>query len=278
MSKSIFRRFHQCIAVFVLGTFTGVALAADTPALRLATTTSTDNSGLLRYLLPRFEKATGIQIHTLAVGTGQALRLGANGDVDVLLVHAPEAETKFVNAGHGVNRRSVMYNDFVIVGPASDPAGLAGSENAVTAMRRLAQAKAPFVSRGDDSGTHKKENQLWRTAGVTPDGRWYRAAGQGMGKVLQMASELGGYTLTDRGTWLAMADKLELKLLVQGDERLFNPYAVIAVNPARYPDIRYREAMQLIAWLTSPQGQILIDEYRIADQRLFTPLAVVAKR
>lgn len=254
--------------------FAGSASLAAGPTIRLATTTSTDNSGLLKALLPPFEQSTGYKVHVIAVGTGKALRLGQNGDVDVVMVHAPAAEQRFVDAGHGVNRRDFMYNDFVIVGPKNDPAGVRGMRDAAGTLKRIAERQAPFVSRGDDSGTHKKELSLWAMAGAKPQGSWYRAAGQGMGKVLQMATELEAYTLTDRGTWLAMQGKLTLDVLVEGDERLANPYGVIAVNPNRYPDINYKGAMALIAWVTSPEGQTIIRDFKVNGHALFIPTAV----
>jgi len=247
---------------------------ADPSVLRLATTTSTENSGLLGDILPRFEKDTGMHVKVIAVGTGKALRLGQNGDVDVVLVHAPPAELKFVAAGYGVNRRKVMYNDFILVGPASDPAKISGLKNVEDAFRRIADSHSLFVSRGDDSGTNKKELAIWKAAKITPHGKWYRAAGQGMGKVLQVAAELDGYTLTDRGTWLAYESKLPLKLLMQGDPRMYNPYGVIAVNPSRYPDVNYTGAMRFIAWLTSVEGQNMISAYRKHNQQLFVPMAI----
>lgn len=265
----------QKILTFLLAALLCVVTTVATAApLRLATTTSTDNSGLLDALLPKFKKATGVTVHVIAVGTGKALRLGANGDVDVLLVHAPPAEMKYMHAGHGVNRRKVMYNDFVIVGPASDPAGIAGGKNAVKAFEAIARHESTFISRGDDSGTNKKEMILWKDAHIKPAGKWYRAAGQGMGKVLQIAGELNGYTLTDRGTWLAYQDKVPLKILVQGDARLFNPYHAIAVNPNEYPDVNYMGAMKFIAWLTSVPGQHAIGDYRLHGKQLFHPTAV----
>jgi tungstate transport system substrate-binding protein len=247
---------------------------AAEPTVRLATTTSTDNSGLLKALLPPFEQSTGYKVHVIAVGTGKALRLGQNGDVDVVMVHAPAAEQRFVDTGHGVNRRGFMYNDFVIVGPKNDPAGVRGMRDATSALKRIAEQQATFVSRGDDSGTHKKEVSLWAKASTKPQGSWYRAAGQGMGKVLQMATELQAYTLTDRGTWLAMQGKLTLDVFVEGDERLSNPYGIIAVNPNQYPDINYKGAMALIAWVTSPEGQAIIRDFKVNGQALFIPTAV----
>jgi len=242
--------------------------------LRMATTTSTENSGLLKDILPAFEKASGYTVHVTPVGTGKALRMGQDGDVDVVLVHAPPAEEKFVAAGYGVNRRHVMYNDFVIVGPANDPAKIKGMKDAVKALAKIAKDRAIFVSRGDDSGTNKKEKILWKDTGIKPSGKWYREAGQGMGKVLQMTGEMQGYTLTDRGTWLFMKHKLPLEIVVQGDSKLFNPYGVIAVNPGRYPDINYTGAMAFIAWITSPAGQEIIGKYRVNGMQLFIPTAL----
>lgn len=250
------------------------ALRADPDIIRLATTTSTENSGLLGKLLPAFEKNTGYKVQVIAVGTGKALRMGHDGDVDVVLVHAPAAEEKFVADGHGVNRRSVMYNDFVIVGPKDDPAGIRGMQNASAALKRIMGKNIPFISRGDDSGTNKKELELWKAADMTPNGSWYRAVGQGMEETLLMAGEISGYTLADRGTWLAIKDKLPLEVLVQGDPRLFNPYGIIAVNPARYPDANYLGAMRLIAWFTSVPGQHLIRDFKITGEPLFIPTAI----
>lgn len=254
----------------------GTAVASD-QILRLATTTSTDNSGLLRYLLPAFEKSTGYKVQVIAVGTGKALRMGQDGDADVLLVHAPPAEEKFMASDYGVNRRYVMYNDFIVVGPKNDPAGIRGTKDAKTALEKIARTKSTFVSRGDDSGTNKKEKILWKEAGIQPQGSWYKAAGQGMGKVLLMTDELRGYTLVDRGTWLAMQNKVGLQIVVQGDEQLFNPYHIIAVNPARYPDANYAGAMALIGWITSPKGQHEIAQFRVAGQELFVPTAIPAR-
>lgn len=271
---------HQWLAGLLLLSvfiFSHTVTATETNTLRLATTTSTDNSGLLKSLLPVFTEKTGLTVHVIAVGTGKALRMGEDGDADVLLVHAPDREQAFVAAGHGVNYRLVMYNDFLIVGPETDPAGVKGETNAATALQKILETGSVFVSRGDDSGTHTKERNLWQAAELTPSGAWYREAGQGMGAVLQMAGELAAYTLTDRGTWLAYKAKSPLVELVQGDERLFNPYGVIAVNPEKYPDIRYFEAMQLIAWLTSVEGQKLISEFRLGGEPLFIPTAVKAK-
>ncbi|MFW2374363.1 MAG: substrate-binding domain-containing protein [Gammaproteobacteria bacterium] len=244
----------------------------------MATTTSTDNSGLLKALLPDYEKASGQTVNVIAVGTGKALRMGEAGDADVVLVHSRKAEDKFVTEGHGVNHRDVMYNDFVIVGPQQDPAGIRGEVDSANALKRIAESNSLFISRGDTSGTHKKELSIWKSAAIQPSGKWYREAGQGMGKVLQISSELSAYTLTDRGTWLSFKHKTSLKILVEGDKRLFNPYGVIAVNPNKYHDINYVGAMSFIAWLTSPEAQQKIADYRINNELLFTPMAVLSKQ
>ena len=242
--------------------------------VRLATTTSTDNSGLIKELLPYFEKKTGNELLVLSAGTGQALRMGRDGNVDVILVHEPEAEKRFVEAGYGVNRRAVMFNDFVFVGPVSDPADIKGELDAINILKKIHFKKNIFISRGDDSGTHKKELFLWKKAGLKPHKSWYRETGLGMGRVLQIADELNAYTISDRGTWLAFKSKISLKLLAEGDTQMHNPYSIIAVNPARYPGINYLGAMSLIAWITSIEGQEKIRNFRINDQILFTPVAV----
>lgn len=249
--------------------------SAQGARLRLATTTSTQDSGLLAILDPPFEKLTGITVDVIAVGTGKAIKLGENGDVDVVLVHDRKAEDKFVAQGFGVNRRDVMHNDFVIVGPAEDPAAVSGSRSAVDAFSRIAAAKAPFVSRGDASGTNARELDLWAASSVKPAGSWYKEAGQGMGEVLTMSANLQAYTLADRGTWIAMKDKLAgLRILSEGDPALLNPYGVIAVNPQKHPEAHYLAAMQYIAWITSVEGQKLIRGYTVGGQQLFTPDAV----
>ena len=261
--------------LFLLTAFMSVLFPAQAapPSVRLATTTSTENSGLLKYLLPRFTEATGYPVHVLATGTGKALRMGQDGDVDLVLVHAPEAEQAFMDAGHGVERAAVMYNDFVLVGPAADPAGIAGAKDAQQALERIRVSGSLFVSRGDDSGTHKKELELWQAAGLTHDWPGYREAGQGMGKVLQMAAELDAYTLADRGTWLAMRKGLPLKVLSEGDARLLNPYSVILVNPEKYPDINLAGAKALHDWLISGPGQALIGSFKVDGEVLFHPIA-----
>ena len=252
------------------------AHAAD--RIILATTTSTYDSGLLDYILPKFEEQTGLAVDVVAVGTGQALAMGANGDADVVLVHARAREEQFVAEGDGTARYDVMYNDFVIVGPPDDPARIKGLASATAAFQRIAEAEATFVSRGDDSGTHIKERAIWEAAGLNPDefGDWYIAAGQGMGAVLTMANELGAYTLSDRATYLArradaQSEALTLEILLEGDPILFNPYGVIPVNPAKHPGVNAEGAQQFVDWLTGLEAQELIASYRRYGQTLFTP-------
>ena len=241
--------------------------------LRLATTTSTENSGLLYEILPPFENMFNAKVDVIAVGTGKALKLGENGDVDIVLVHAREAEDAFLKAGFGVNRRDVMYNDFVIVGPQEDPAHIRGLKNAAEAFAKIARKKAPFASRGDDSGTHNKELSIWAAAKAVPSGRWYIESGQGMGPTLQIANEKRAYCLTDRGTFLAFKDKIDLSILCEGDEKLFNPYGVIAVSPNRHAGVNYVYAMVFIGWLTSPECQKMIGDFRKSEEVLFHPSA-----
>ncbi|HBY56871.1 MAG TPA: tungsten ABC transporter substrate-binding protein [Candidatus Atribacteria bacterium] len=242
--------------------------------LKLATTTSTENSGLLGVLLPPFEEKYNIKVDVIAVGTGKAIKLGENGDVDVILVHAREAEDKFIEEGFGVNRRDVMYNDFIILGPSDDPAKIKDESNIVLVLKKIANCGAYFVSRGDDSGTHKKEKSLWQKAGIAPEGEWYMEIGQGMGVTLQIADERQAYVLCDRGTFLAYKGKIDLIILSEGDPLLFNPYGIMAVNPARYNQVKYMEAMQLIAWVTSVEGQKIIGEYKKEGEILFYPMAI----
>jgi tungstate transport system substrate-binding protein len=246
--------------------------------LKLATTTSTDNSGLLNVLMPPFEKMFNVRVDVIAVGTGKALTLGRNGDVDIVLVHARSAEDKFVEEGYGVNRRDVMYNDFIIIGPANDPAGVKKDNDAVKALKAISAKEAPFTSRGDDSGTHKREKSLWKEAGIEPAGAWYMETGQGMGATLQIADEKRSYTISDRGTYLAYKDKIQMEILVEGDiRRLANPYGIIAVNPAEHPHANYIYAMALIGWVTSVEGQKIIAEYRRFGESLFHPSAIQEK-
>lgn len=243
--------------------------------ITLASTTSTENSGLLDWLLPRFEAAHGIQVRVIAVGTGQALRLGQNGDADLLMTHARDREEGFVAAGWGVQRFPLMYNDFVIVGPDTDPAGIANSGTAARALERIATLEHVFVSRGDDSGTHAKERELWQLAGVKPGPRqaWYREMGAGMGATLNAAAAMQAYTLTDRATWLGFGNRGGMKILVEDDAALFNQYAVIPVNPKRHPHVNARAAMALVSWLLGPEGQAGIAEFRLSGQQVFFPNA-----
>lgn len=257
---------------FILPVFADEQKPAN-PIIKMATTTSTQDSGLLKELLPAFQKKTGYEVQVTAVGTGKALKLGENGDVDVVLVHARADEDKFVEAGFGDKRYSVMYNDFIFVGPEEDPAKVKETKSTADALKQIAATKSPFVSRGDDSGTHKMEKKLWEKAGVKPEGEWYREAGQGMGEVLQMSGELKAYTLTDRGTWLATMDKSPLKIVLEGDKTLLNPYGVIAVSQKRYPDVNHAGAQAFIDWLISPEGQKAIGDFKINGQALFTPSA-----
>ena len=263
----------QKVLLLLFSFFITAQVSADDFLLRLATTTSTANSGLMDYLLPKFTEETSIVVHMIAVGTGKALRLGREGDVDVVLVHARAAEDAFVAGGHGIDRADVMYNDFIIVGPKSDPAGAAQSSSVAEVLQRVFSTNGPFISRGDDSGTHKRELILWQIADRNPAGSWYREVGQGMGKTLQIANEVDGYTMTDRGTWLAYQAKLDIKLLFQGDPPLFNPYGIIAVNPARHDHVNYQGSSKLIKWITSPAIQKLIGQFKIRNQQLFVPSA-----
>ena len=242
----------------------------------MSTTTSTENSGLLDALLPPFEEKFNVEVDVIAVGTGKALALGANGDVDVVFVHARPSEDQFVADGNGVNRRDVMYNDFVILGPESDPAGVKNAASAAEAFKMIADAQADFVSRGDDSGTHKKEKVIWQETDMTPEGKWYMEAGQGMGAVLTLANDKQAYTMADRGTYLAFSGKISLKVLSEGDPILFNPYGIIAVNPAKFPHVNYLNAMALIGWVTSVDGQAIIREFGkdTFGMPLFIPTAI----
>ena len=258
----------------VPATPTTAAAAAEGQTLILATTTSTENSGLLDYLLPVFEEETGIKVDVTAVGTGQALKLGEDGNADVLMVHARAQEDAFMAAGHGVRREDLMYNDYIILGPADDPAGIRGMKKASRAFEELAKAEAPFVSRGDDSGTHVKEKDVWKQAGIEPAGDWYVSSGQGMGEVLTMADEQQTYTLSDRATYLARTlEGTDLEIMVEGDPILFNPYGVIAVNPDKGPHIQNDLANTFIDWLISLPTQELIAQFGVAEfgSSLFVP-------
>ena len=244
--------------------------------LLLQSTTSTANSGLYDYILPRFRLKTGIWVRVVAVGTGQAIRNAKNGDGDILLVHAKSAEEQFVAEGYGVERFDVMYNDFVIVGPPSDPAGIAGGRNAVPALQAIAKSRSLFASRGDNSGTHKKEIALWETAGIDAakdSGTWYRETGSGMGATLNTAVGMGAYALTDRATWISFRNKGDYQVLVEGDKDLFNQYGVILVNPAKHPHVKKAAGQAFIDWILSEEGQQAIANYQVAGQQLFFPNA-----
>ncbi len=245
-----------------------VAVAQE--RLKLSTTTSTENSGLLRVLLPPFEKQCNCRVDVISVGTGKALKLGETGDVDVVLVHARQLEDKFIAEGYGVNRRDVMYNDFVILGPASDPAHVKEAKTSHEAFQRIANSKSIFLSRGDESGTHQKEKEIWATAGITLQGNWYRSAGQGMGEVITMATEQRAYTLSDRGTYNAFRHgKTDLAIVFEGEKGLFNPYSVIAVNPKKFPHVKYDLAMKFIDFITGPEGQNIIANYKVEGDPIF---------
>jgi len=264
------------LALFMLA-YTGVVVAGE--YITVASTTSTRNSGLYDHILPVFTKRTGIEVRVVAVGTGQAIRMAANGDSDVLFVHHTASEKKFVADGFGVERFDVMYNDFVIVGPKSDPAGVTGTKDVTKALADIAENKAAFASRGDDSGTHKKELGLWKAAGADPkaaSGSWYRETGSGMGATLNTASAMNAYALTDRATWLKFKNKGDLQILVEGDERLFNQYGIILVNPKKHPHVKAEAGQEFIDWVLSKEGQKAIGEYRIEGLQAFFPNGSVA--
>lgn len=255
---------------FFLLLFLLSACQSEPQKLRLATTTSTQDSGLLDAILPAFEAKYNVTVEVVAVGTGQAIELGQAGNADVLLVHDRPKEDAFVAAGYGLNRQDVMYNDFVIVGPAADPAGVAGSTDVLTVFQKIAQAQAPFISRGDSSGTYSREKSLWEKAGIVPDGAWYQSIGQGMGETLNMANEQQAYTLSDRATWLEReSEGIDLTILFQNDSQLFNPYGVIAVNPDLHEGIEADLANDFITWITSTETQNAINAYQINGQQLF---------
>jgi tungstate transport system substrate-binding protein len=259
----------RLLAVLAAASIALTAFAAKD--LKMATTTSTDDSGLLKFLLPKYEARCGCKVRYTAVGTGNAIKLGENGDVDVLMVHARAAEDKFVAEGYGVNRRDLMYNDFVIVGPQSDPAKVRGMKDVLAALKKIKDSGATFVSRGDDSGTNKKELELWKAAGVDPKGPHYLSIGQGMGQTLTLTGEKQAYTLADRATYATYKARTGLEIVVEGAKQLLNPYGVIAVNPKRYPAVNYDGAMAFIDWLTSDEGQKAIAEFRPKGAQLFFP-------
>jgi tungstate transport system substrate-binding protein len=263
-------------SALLFASLTCPSFAAEDDFIIVQSTTSTQNSGLFDHILPKFREKTGIDVRVVAVGTGQALKNGRNGDGDVVLVHSKPDEEKFVAEGWGVKRHDVMYNDFVIVGPASDPAGIAGLTHADQALGKIAATKAPFASRGDNSGTHKAELRLWQKTGIDPthaSGEWYLETGSGMGATLNTAVGKHAYTLTDRGTWLSFANKYDFKVLVERDPALFNQYGVILVNPKKHPRVKAEKGQAFVDWLTSAEGQKAIASYKIDGQQLFFPNA-----
>ena len=261
-------------ASMVAGLLASPAAAAE--FIIVQSTTSTQNSGLYEAILPQFTAASGIEVRVVAVGTGQAIKNARNGDGDVLLVHAKPAEEKFVAEGYGVKRFDLMYNDFVVVGPAGDPAKVGGMRDAVSALKKIAASRQPFASRGDDSGTHKKELSLWKDAGVdvaAASGSWYRETGSGMGATLNTGVGMGAYVLTDRATWIAFRNKGDFKVLVEGDEALFNQYGIILVNPGKHSNVKAEWGQAFIDWMLGADGQAAIAAYKVDNQQLFFPNA-----
>ncbi|MGR3462667.1 MAG: extracellular solute-binding protein [Roseovarius sp.] len=272
----MFRRHLLSLALgATLALGTGAAQAQD-EFIVVQSTTSTQNSGLFDYILPMFEEKTGIDVRVVAVGTGQAIKNAANGDGDVLFVHAKPAEEKFVAEGHGVSRADVMYNDFVIVGPPADPAGVAGMSDVVAALTKIAETQAPFASRGDDSGTNKAELRLWKEAGIdaqSSSGEWYRETGSGMGATLNTGTAMGAYIMTDRATWIAFGNKGDYEIAVEGDPKMFNQYGIILVNPEKHPSVKAEAGQAFIDWVLSDEGQTAIAGYKVDGQQLFFPNA-----
>jgi tungstate transport system substrate-binding protein len=265
--ERILRTFITTLVIVLLALTAMPARAEE--RLRMSTTTSTENSGLLAVLLPPFEKKYDCKVDVIAVGTGKSLKIAETGDVDVVFVHARALEEKFVANGFGVNRRDVMYNDFIILGSKDDPAGIGKMKSAPDAFRAIASKGSRFISRGDESGTHVKEKEIWAAAGIVPRGDWYVEAGQGMGEVLTMANQLRAYTLSDRGTFIAFRKKTDLVVLGQGDRNLWNPYGIIAVNPKKHPHVKYDLAMKLIDFVTGPEGRSLIAGFKVDGEPLF---------
>lgn len=263
---------------FILSAVSGLALLSALPAsaqefITVASTTSTENSGLFGHILPLFQAETGIEVRVISQGTGQALETGRRGDADVVFVHARAQEEKFVAEGYGVQRFDVMYNDFVLVGPNTDPAGLRTAADAKGAMAAIAASGASFASRGDDSGTHVAEKALWAAAGLEPAGAWYLSTGSGMGATLNTAAQVPAYALTDRGTWLSFQNRGDLEILFQGDPVLFNPYGIILVNPERHPHVKAEQGQAFIDWITSDAGQAAIASFQVGGEQLFFPSA-----
>ena len=272
--RPFLRRLGAALTGLALLALVAGSAAAGERFILVASTTSTQDSGLFGWLLPAFTKATGIEVRVIAKGTGEAIKLGETGDVDMLFVHDKASEEKFVAEGFGVRRYQLMYNDFIVVGPKADPAHIAGGTSASEAFKKIAAVQAPFASRGDDSGTNKAEIRLWKAAGVDPQpgsGKWYLKTGSGMGQTLNTAVAEGAYALTDRGTWIAFKNKGDFEILVQGDKALFNQYGVILVNPARFPSVKAADGQAFIDWLISPTGQETIANFRVDGQELFFP-------
>jgi tungstate transport system substrate-binding protein len=273
-------RLAAIVAFIVIGFAPVFARAADS-SIVLASTTSVENSGLLAHILPKFTSETGIAVKVVAVGTGQALDIARRGDADLVLVHDPEAEKKFIDDGDGLAPRQIAWNDFIIVGPSEDPAHIKGGHDSITALKAIDEVKAPFVSRGDRSGTNALELRLWKVAGVAPDkdggDSWYRDIGGGMGQALNAASAMGAYTLSDRGTWLSFANKGSLVIAIENDPRLINRYDVIELDPHKHSDAKLGAAKTLADWLRSPDGQKAIGDYQVDGQRLFNPSAATPK-
>ena len=266
------RRTVAGIATVAIGLFAAPATAQQAASIVVASTTSTEQSGLFGHILPQFKQATGIDVKVVALGTGQALDVGRRGDADVVFVHDAAAEQKFVDEGHGIEHRKVMYNDFVLIGPKDDPAATKGKD-ITGALQKLAAANASFVSRGDKSGTHAAELRYWKAAGVENKGTGYKECGCGMGPALNMAASSGAYVLADRGTWLSFKNRADLAVLVEGDTRLFNQYGVMVVNPARHPHVKAQDAQKFVDWVVSPAGQAAIANYKIGGEQLFFPNA-----
>ncbi|HRV76667.1 MAG TPA: extracellular solute-binding protein [Thauera sp.] len=266
------RRTVAGIATVAIGLFAAPATAQQAASIVVASTTSTEQSGLFGHILPQFKQATGIDVKVVALGTGQALDVGRRGDADVVFVHDAAAEQKFVDEGHGIEHRKVMYNDFVLIGPKDDPAATKGKD-ITGALQKLAAANASFVSRGDKSGTHAAELRYWKAAAVDNKGAGYKECGCGMGPALNMAASSGAYVLADRGTWLSFKNRADLAVLVEGDKRLFNQYGVMVVNPERHPHVKQAEARKFVEWVVSPAGQEAIAAYKIEGEQLFFPNA-----
>ena len=272
----ILRRFIGIATAALLVSGPVGPAAAGGGFIVVQSTTSTENSGLFDHILPMFSEKTGIEVRVVAVGTGQAIRNAANGDGDVLLVHARPAEERFVAQGHGVGRADLMYNDFVIVGPPSDPAGVGGLDEAVAALARIAEAEAPFASRGDDSGTHEAELRLWKESGIdvgAASGSWYRETGSGMGATLNIGTGMGAYVMSDRATWIAFGNKGDYRIAVEGDPRLINQYGIILVNPDKHPGVKADLGRQFVDWILSQEGQAAIASFEFDGQQLFFPNA-----